>query len=453
MNRIFRIRESEHYDYPQLSIFEDYNDDDSLIIDAVDKDVDDRPSVMYIHIPFCKNFCVFCNYYKVLPKNFDTDYYKKSLIKEINYYAKLLPMQKKVISAIHFGGGTPSLLPISFYEEIFNEIKKDFFLLNDCLISFEGNIKDFSDEQYLKELKNLGVNRISFGVQSFDENIRNLYFLPDKKLIYKSIENANKNNLYDYNVDLMYNFPEQNPDMIISDIEKCFELDVNCIDLYALNVFPHTAMERYLRKNNTIDNFRNNETLIKYQKIYQYIAKSDINLVMSNTISKHSKEPNKYLKYHLGNNEKNSTTIIGVGPSSRGYISGVVYKNYSNLSDYCNNITNNSCGRHLMKLLTDNEKENRLLVMFPNFTFLPKKNLQISEHNKIILNELIKQSIVLENDENYYISKENCFWAGNISNLFYSDKQSQKMNRTTIRNFKEKLNMYNQDKMIILDNI
>lgn len=91
---------------------------------------------------------------------------------EIAFYSKLPYFKNRKINAIHFGGGTPSCFDVDLLEEILNEIRQDFDFEQCQTISMEGNVKNFADLEKLKALKRLGITRVSFGIQTFDESIR-----------------------------------------------------------------------------------------------------------------------------------------------------------------------------------------------------------------------------------------------------------------------------------------
>ncbi len=450
---LFNIKDTEHYEYPQLSMFCD--EKNGFKVDYLEEQYNvNSENAIYIHIPFCKTFCVFCNYYK--EKSYKNDakieLFTDTIIKELIYYAEKVPDMYKKIKAIHFGGGTPTCIGTKNLEKIVNVIREKFYILDSCLISIESHVRDLCTENNVKELKQIGFNRISFGIQSFSVDLRKKYGLVPLEMIEKSIDIINKYGITDFNVDLMYNFPEQTVEDVIKDIEKSFSMGCNCIDLYSLNVFPGTRMEKLLKKRGNYKKYLDTNVRNQYKKIYEYISNNqEYNLVMSNTISKKTSKPNEYLKIHLGANRYEGGYIIGVGPSARGYLAGYLYKNIVNLEEYIKEVNLMGNARLMDRCISQEEKENRTMVMFPNFTYILKKNIKSNEHIDEVLEKLITDNLIKEKEDMYYIDPEDCFWAGNISSLFYSNNQKNKMIETAIMNRKYKLNMYNQDKMQILD--
>ncbi|MFA9466421.1 MAG: coproporphyrinogen-III oxidase family protein [Velocimicrobium sp.] len=453
MVEMFKVKDTEHYDYPQLSIFNDAVGN-SRFENLIKKNTykPDRNTVLYVHVPFCKSFCVFCNYYKVKPEKKVVDQFVEAIIVELKHYSETLPSEVKIISAVHFGGGTPSSIGITGLQRIVDTINKSFTVKEDCLFSTEGHIRELQDAEFIKELKRIGFKRVSFGVQSFTPEIRKKYGLLPVRQVEQTLHNLAEYGFDDYNIDLMYNFPEQHFEEIIGDINRAFEYGVNCIDLYSLNVFPNTRMEGFMKKNETYKKYIDIDQRYAYTGIYNYLQNDkECNMVMSNTISRKSDRPNLYLETHLGANKLDGGRIIGVGPSSRGYLDGFIYKNYVNVNDYVKAIHESRHARHLEHELTECERQNRLFVMFPNFTYLRIEDAVFNEFTRKTMDLLLENKYVYEDDKKFYIKPVDCYWAGNISGMFYSGEQKEKMIKTLLLNRKNKLNMYNQDKMQIVE--
>lgn len=442
---MFSIRDPEHYDYPQLSIFSDKTDQACSKLN--DLKWDKKNAIIYIHIPFCNTKCPFCNYYKInqFSEDLVSDYFS-CLKKEIKKYISFIPQNSRKIKGIHFGGGTPSVIPVQYYDELLSEIKK-YFYLEDDVISFEGNIKSLGNKNYMQDILSVGINRISFGIQSFSPQIRKKYALSPKDAIYNLIDIFEKYSFKNYHADIMYAFPEQTLEETIEDIEESFKLGVRSVDFYSLRLFPDTHLYDSMKKDSSISKYTNPEHLLKYKKLYSHLEKNDdIIFLMANTITKEKSYKNNILSFQLGENILNGGNILGIGASSRGYLNGLKYKNYVDINDYMTSIDQNSLGIELLKKLTSEEIEDRLMVLFPNFLNLPK-NIPLSESHKKKLQSLIQGGLIYEDKDFYHITPSNAFWAGNISSYFYTPEQRKKMVEAIIMNKKRKLNMYNQDQM------
>lgn len=317
---MFDRRENEHYDYPQLSIFRNKQtilNRELLISSAIDR----NDTMLYIHIPFCGNECIFCNYYKTTMSHRILEEYFNCMQKEIAYYAKLLPPSCKKLAGIHFGGGTPSIVPIRFYNKLLEHISS-FFDISNCQISFEGNVLSLLQKQYIEGLRNQGINRVSFGVQTLNQELRLKYGLfTDTPKISKVIYSLKENGILDVNTDLMFNFPNQTIENVLDDVYTLFEMDVNCIDLYSLIVFPNTNMHKKLVEGGDWAQYSDKKQLSSFNSCFLELTHDDsVHFIMSNTITKNKHYQNVNLSIMLGNNQLNGGNVIGIGASSRGYI-------------------------------------------------------------------------------------------------------------------------------------
>lgn len=443
MEKDFIRRESEHYDYPQLCKYQDKTGAFSL----KNKELNEKETAMYIHVPFCKTFCVFCNYYKIRTRISDEiiSQYENAILTEIDFYSKREDIPKR-ISCVHFGGGTPSVLPSRVLDSIITKIKDCFIVDDNCEMSMEGNIRDLSVKDYTDGLADVGINRISFGVQTLQSDIRKRYGLhSDISIIYNSYNNLIHAGINNCNVDIMYGFPEQNPNEVISDIEEMIGLGVNCIDLYALNVFPNTDLYKKFKFEDKLKIYKDSENLKKYYSVYEYFY-NNVNFVMSNTISSRTTDACKYLKIHLGNNMIDGGNVIGIGPSAKGNIGRYHYKNHVSFEDYLKQVSISRNGINLYDEISEQEAIRRVLVLFPNFNYLNREVIKLEETDQILIDQLIENEYISVNEHEYRLTCKGMFYAGNISSLFYSSEQKQKMTRSTIYNMSNKVNFYNQDK-------
>lgn len=183
------------------------------------------PKSVYIHIPYCKSKCHYCSF--VSFTNLDTKKYLSALKQEIQYYYK-----DEFLNTLYFGGGTPSLLKIDEIKsilEIFNTNKT-------TEITMEIN-PDTVDEQYIKELKNLGINRLSIGCQTFDDNILKLINRRHNSgQVIDSVKYAQKAGFKNISLDFIYGLPSQTIQSFANDLKTATELGVQHISLYGLKI-------------------------------------------------------------------------------------------------------------------------------------------------------------------------------------------------------------------------
>ena len=195
---------------------------------------------LYIHIPFCKRKCPYCDFYSLEYEDSLADGYIKAVLRNIEHYGEIYG--KIEVDTIYFGGGTPSLLKPEMFGEILEKTAKT-FILTSPEISLEANPCTVS-LQKLKDLYRVGFNRISFGVQSLcDNELKLLGRLHDSKTAIKAIENAYSAGFKDISADLMLGIIGQDIYSLDNNIKKLTQLPLTHISAYMLKVEQGTAYD------------------------------------------------------------------------------------------------------------------------------------------------------------------------------------------------------------------
>ena len=198
---------------------------------------------IYIHIPFCKQSCHYCNFhFSTSTKN--KDEVLDAIENEIKQKGQAT---NEAISTIYFGGGTPSILDVNEINSIINRIHKEFNVESEAEITIEANPDDLNKEKIIN-LSLTEINRLSIGVQSFiDKELKIMNRAHDSKKALNSIEISKKyfNNI---SIDLMYGVPESTLESWIYNLDTVSQFDINHISSYALTLEPKTALESFVRK-------------------------------------------------------------------------------------------------------------------------------------------------------------------------------------------------------------
>ena len=201
-------------------------------------------SGIYIHIPFCKQACHYCDFH------FSTSVKKKGelvdmLCKELVLRKNELP--DNVIETIYFGGGTPSLLSAEELKQIFDTVHSNFQVSDDAEITLEANPDDLSIEK-LVVLKVSGINRLSIGVQSFfEEDLKLMNRAHNAKEALGSIQMA-KEYFDNISIDLIYGIPGMTEERWRENLRIALDLDLPHFSCYALTVEPNTALKKFIEK-------------------------------------------------------------------------------------------------------------------------------------------------------------------------------------------------------------
>ncbi|MCL2682669.1 MAG: radical SAM family heme chaperone HemW [Bacteroidales bacterium] len=203
---------------------------------------------IYVHIPFCRQKCGYCNFYSIANMGGQTpplQSYVDALISEINFRKNECT---EPIKTLYLGGGTPSMLDVNDVVKIFETLQNSFVFAKDMEISFEGNPESLS-RNYLLDLRNCTpVNRLSIGVQSFFED--DLNYLNRKhspKQAIEAIENAQKAGFERLSVDLIYGIPTLTDEKWNENLQTFFSLNISHLSAYALTVEPNTILDKQIQ--------------------------------------------------------------------------------------------------------------------------------------------------------------------------------------------------------------
>lgn len=286
----------------------------------------------YIHIPFCKSKCAYCSFVSFNKLEMITGYVY-ALLKDIsdNYCGEKL-------RTLYFGGGTPSLLPI----DLLSKIIKKFNFQNNYELTIEINPDD-ANLEYFSALKSLGVNRLSLGSQTFDDEILKLIGRRhDFNAIVNAVKLAKEVGFTNISVDLIYGLPLQTIDGLKCDLEKFLELDIQHISTYGLKIEEGSKFSRYYSCNRPAPTL----TLPRGEGTVEIClpdddAQADMYELINNTLEK-----NGYYRYEVSNFAKSgyeskhnlnywdNNEYYGFGCAAHGYVDGIRYSNYSTLDEY-----------------------------------------------------------------------------------------------------------------------
>jgi len=202
---------------------------------------------VYIHIPFCVKKCSYCDFVSFKYNEGLANHYKEALFKEMDYYADLLNNHE--IKSIFVGGGTPSLMQEEFHEELLARIANMSTIGRHAEITMEAN-PDSILERDTERLRRAGYNRISIGMQSFDDKLlRRIGRIHDSRQSRLAFEHARRGGFNNISIDLMYGLPGQRIEGWRRDIEiACDELSPEHISAYGLIVNENTPMNSLLKR-------------------------------------------------------------------------------------------------------------------------------------------------------------------------------------------------------------
>ena len=297
---------------------------------------------IYVHIPFCKRKCNYCDFYSIKWSEEVENRYINALIKEIKSYNG----KKNIVDTIFFGGGTPTIIKPENMERIIEELKNTFTVDESSEISIEANPNTLTDEN-LSIYKKIGINRLSIGVQSLnDEILQKIGRLHNSNEALEAIDRAKAYGYENLNVDIMFNIPGQTILDIEDTINKIIEHNVKHISFYSLKLEKGTPM--YLME-------KNNKIIMPEEDVERnmYYAGRSImeqNGIMQYEISNFAKDG-----YECKHNLKywNQEEYLGFGPSAHSFLDNIRFSNPSDISLYCDNAEQNLFNRTTQEILDE----------------------------------------------------------------------------------------------------
>lgn len=287
-------------------------------------------SGIYIHIPFCKQACHYCDFH------FSTSIKKKedmvlALAKEIEL--RKGEFENDIVETIYFGGGTPSLLMIADIRLLIDKVYRNYNVIKNPEITLEANPDDVTEE-YLNALKRLGVNRLSIGIQSFfEDDLKLMNRAHNANEAKKCLEIATK--YFDnISIDLIYGIPNMSNEKWLQNIETALSFNIPHISSYALTVEPKTALQKFIKEGliaSPDDEVAQEHFHILVEKLnnHDFIHYELSNFGKENYISKNNSS------YWLGKK------YMGIGPSAHSYNGEKRGWNVSNNTLYIKSILEN----------------------------------------------------------------------------------------------------------------
>ena len=348
---------------------------------------------IYIHIPFCKQACYYCNFHFSTTKNY------KILIKSIQdeIYLKKFFLNKEKIESIYFGGGTPSLIKSEYIKQIIKTLKTHFEIKNNCEITLEVNPDDINNQK-LKIWKKLGINRLSIGIQTFDNAILKSMNRSHNSLLAKKALKKIKTQFSNYSIDLIYGAPKSTIKTLKKDLNIIKDINPPHVSIYNMTVEKNTVFYN-LKKLGKLKL----PTIASVLKQYQIIHKSMIELKYINyEISNFTK--NNFISIHNSNYWK-SKKYIGFGPSAHSYDLKYRYWNSSNNQNYINEINKKKLPEKKEKLSKNNIINEHIMTRLRTIWGLNLK--EIKEKFQIDLYSIKKNELNLFKKEKHIEIKNN----------------------------------------------
>lgn len=376
----------------------------------------------YIHIPFCKVVCKYCPFNKYTWEPNKVRDYLERLKKEIEMYGKLPYIQDSTIIAGYFGGGTPTSLTTDQLFELIACCQENFDIASDAEICTEAN-PETVDEIKLKTLRDSGINRISFGVQSFNNRFLKIMGRGHRaEVALSAIKMARDMKFENIGIDLIYYIPTQTLPDWEKELNQAISLGVDHISTFNLSISPNTPL--YQEQTNGKIPFQQGEQIEieMYNKAIEMLSEAGYHQYTLLDFAL----PGKECLHHDINWQAPQREYIGLGAGAFSYINGHIYCNSSPLNAYSQAIDNGNLPISFGKKLTIEEKMSRYFILGVKFLEISKSKFREQFGIKAddvfgdIFQKLEKLGLITNNDEMIAITQKGKLYADNISKMFYT---------------------------------
>lgn len=302
-------------------------------------------SSLYIHIPFCERKCFYCSFAVAIGQEHRRDQYVSALLAEAEFY------QGQDVKTIYFGGGTPSMLTATQWARLMDGLKRRFIFSSDCEITVEVNPENL-DLEKAQQLLDLGVNRISLGIQTFhDEYLRYLGRAHDSFKALSAFNDLRRAGFKNINIDLMYSFPRQTSAEIKQDVQTVLGLGSEHVSLYTLTVEPNSKF--YSQKIKEQDSQVQGD---QYALVMTLLQESGMCQYEVSNFSRVGLESQHNLNCWMSGN------YIGLGMSAHSHCDGRRSWNVSRLSEYLKKIESGESAEEGFEALSDDARLREALV-------------------------------------------------------------------------------------------
>ena len=279
----------------------------------------------YIHIPFCTHICHYCDFNKVFLHQQPVDAYIDALIIEMERTFERFPTLR--LQTVFIGGGTPTSLTAKQLDRLLHAIHRIVPLASNVEFTVEANPDGVSDEQ-LRVLKQWGVNRLSFGVQTFDDELlTRIGRTHTKETAIETIERAHELGFHNINIDLMYGLPTQTIAQLKETLQMTFSLPIQHVSAYSLIIEPKTVFYNLMKKN-TLSLPSQEEEAYMYEIVMEQMEKHGyVQYELSNYAQK-----GLYSRHNM--TYWNNEYYYGFGAGAHSYMNGVRYVNVGSIKKY-----------------------------------------------------------------------------------------------------------------------
>ena len=370
-----------------------------------------KPSSAYVHIPFCTQICYYCDFSKVFIKNQPVDAYLEHLIQETRSY------EIGKLRTLYIGGGTPTALSAQQLAYLLTELPKVMDLSEVEEFTIEANPGDL-DPDKIAVLKDSQVNRVSLGVQTFDNKmLKKIGRSHQEQDIYDNIRHLKQAGFDNISIDLIYALPGQTMDQVKENVAKALALDIPHMSLYSLILENHTVfMNRMRRGKLPLPKEELEAEMFEY--IIEELEKGGFEHYEISNFSKPGFESRHNLVYW------DNAEYYGLGAGASGYVDGIRYKNHGPIRHYLEAVEAGKARITEEHLTLEEKMEEELFLGLRKKTgvskarFEEKFGVSFDQRYGQVVAILTEQGLLVPDDKQVRMTKRGLFLGDTVAEKF-----------------------------------
>lgn len=443
---VFEERLTNFYRYPRICYFQDKIENNSDLMSYLQTP---HPGVkqtyIYIHIPFCTSMCNYCPFYHTFYGHTNEEAigeFVDAIILELKKYARQPFFSTTSVVNINFGGGTPLVLETHHLVRILSTVFDEFRVDPDPVVSIEGDPRALQNKEKLKELKQLGLTRASFGLQTFNEKLRKQLMVESDVIdVYKCVDTLASAGITEWGADMLYNCPNQNVTEIQFNIDRLCELGPSIVDAYDLNISPNTKLAHLVvndffsskpSNRNEIEHFR---AMKERFEDHGYVQNRSVNF-----------KPQGVVTNPKGILHQFSEDVLAIGPSARTFLysAGRNYRNHCSTAKYIEDLQADRFPVEAGNIVPPHVLEERDMMLVPYYLTVPKSSINYARF-KPQIDEMVESGYMFDDAECVGLTELGKHWAGNIQFHFHSAEEKEAIATSTFSSIRSRVNLFNQD--------
>lgn len=374
----------------------------------------------YIHIPFCEHICYYCDFNKVFLEGQPVDEYIQMLLREIQLTKKQYPSSET--ETIYIGGGTPTSLSAKQLSVLLEGVRDllPFDLKNEFTV--EANPGDLTREK-LQVMKEYGVNRLSMGVQTFNNQLlKKIGRKHTAEDVYETMKLLEKEQFSNVSIDLIYALPGQTLEDFRDTLHRAIELDLPHYSLYSLILENKTMFMNWIRQGRLKLPDQDIEAKM-FEETISAMAKGGRNQYEVSNFALPGKESQHNLVYW------NNDHYYGFGAGASGYLGYQRYRNHGPIQHYLEPLRNSQLPTvEIEKLTKNNQMEEEMFLGLRKKSGVSKEKFQQKFHHPIeeiygeVIKKLIQEKLLIEHNDHLLLSEKGLFLGNDVFETFLLEK-------------------------------